>query len=148
MIWSNFDYKFIPYSNINITRTLHSNETMHSQGIWQHPFSKLLHHKDFVDSLNVVSTFFHAWMKINILLGLLRSFKGEKYISSFLRGYTKKWDKSDIKDRNAQNTKTSYDSNLLLVQRSCVARVICLFNQEISVHLKNPIGNVLAETLR
>ena len=121
---------------------------MHSQGIWQHPFSKLLHHKDFVDSLNVVSTFFHAWMKINILLGLLRSFKGEKYISSFLRGYTKKLDKSDIKDRNAQNTKTSYDSNLLLVQRSCVARVICLFNQEISMHLKNPIGNVLAETLR
>ena len=119
-----------------------------SHSPWMHSVNKLLHHEDFVDSLNVVSTFFHAWIRINILHGLLGSFKEEKYANQFGRQYKKKKDKNNKAESDTEPTKTSYNFNLLLARRSCVAKIICLFNQEVSTNLKNPVGYVLAETLR
>ena len=118
---------------------------MQSHTLWQHPYSKLLHDKDLVDSLNVVSTCFHAWTKINILLWSLRTFKEEKYNNLFEKENLIKGNKFSVYDRDTDNSKTRHDSDL---RKSCVARAICSFNKDVSNNFKNPIGNVLAEILR
>ena len=99
-------------------------------------------HKDLVDSLHVVATFFHAWITINILLGLLSSFK-EKFIKLPRTYKAYKIFENGIDEEEIQ--KTSYD--FILLKRSCVARVICLSNQK-TTYLKSPTANIVAETLR
>ena len=98
-------------------------------------------HKDLADSLNVASTFFHSWIKINVLLGLLNFFKA-RYIVKTSQLHRK--DKSSNDDKE-EPQKPSHGFNLL--RKSCVAREICLSNQETTL-LKNPTANMVAETLR
>ena len=97
--------------------------------------------KDLADSLNVASTFLHSWMKINVILVLLNFFK-QRSIVKISQLHHK--DKS-INDDKEGPQKPSHGFNLL--RKSCVARTICLSNQETTL-LKNPTANMVAETLR
>ena len=99
-------------------------------------------HQDLVDSIHVVATFFHAWVKINILLRLLSSFQ-EKFIKLPQSYEAYKTVRYTMYEDEMQ--KPSYD--FILLKRSCVARVICLSNQK-TTYLENPTANIVAETLR
>ena len=99
-------------------------------------------HQDLVDSLTVVSSYFYAWLKINILLELFDTLKDTsmKSASIYTRSDFENYDKGKYK-------RPINDDEPTILRRSCVARIICLSNQE-AAYLKNPTAKIVAETLR
>lgn len=80
-------------------------------------------------------------MKINVLIGFLKFFKERSFVKAS-QLHQKDSYSNDDKD---EIPKLSHGSSLLA--RSCIARVICLSNQETS-WLENPAANMVAEMLR
>ena len=94
--------------------------------------------KGIADSSHAVAIFVGAWIKIKIMFGLF-SVLNDK----FLKFDQSKTGGFDDKGRQFQKQ----IDEVLSLKGSCVARVICLSNQE-ATHQKSPISSVVAEALR